>query len=298
MMILVTGGSGFVGSHLLPKLVEAGYEVRCLVRNEAGAEKVKQCSVDIIMGDVTDADSVKPAMSNIDVVIHMVGILIGRDWTHFDSVNVQGTRNTIEAARQAGINRFIHIGVLGASINSKYQYFHSKWQGEEAVRASGLDYTILKPSVMFGPGAGFINAILRSVKILPLVMPIAGPGKTLFQAIWVEDVVSCLIRAIEGDKVDRSCEIGGPEQLSYEQIVDIVSQAANLKRSKLHIPLTLMMPVVTVLEKLMANPPVNVDGLRGLDIDVVTDLDSVERQFGFKPLPIEKGLDYLKPPCT
>jgi NADH dehydrogenase len=276
-------------------LVKAGYEVRCLVLDEAGAEKVKSHSVDIIIGDVTDTSSIKPAMSGINIVIHMVGILTGRNWAHFDSVNVQGTKNVIKAARQGEIERFIHMGVLGASMNSKFHYFHSKWLGEAAVWASGLDYTILKPSVMFGQGAGFINAILRSIRMFPFLAPIAGSGKTLFQAIWVEDVVSCLIRAVEGDKVCQSCEIGGPEQLSYEQIVKIVSQAAGLKRIKMHIPLALMMPVVSVLEKLMTNPPVNVDGLRGLDINMVTDLDSVERQFGFKPIPIENGLNYLNP---
>jgi NADH dehydrogenase len=294
-MILVTGGAGFVGSHLIPRLVGTGEKVKCLDRSLARAETEKASGVEWVLGNVTDRQSLEQAMSGVESVIHLVAILRESKGATFDGVNVQGTKNVVQAALGAGVKRFIHIGALGAGPNPIYRYAYSKWQGEEAVRSSNLDYTILEPSVMFGTGAGFITRLVRSLKTFPFLAPIPGSGKTRFQTIWVEDVATCVLKALGGEKSRQTCRIGGPEHLTYEQILDAVIDALGIKCIKVHLPLLLMRPAVMAMEKVMSDPPVTLGELKQLEVDNTTDLDSVERQFGFKPLPLSQGLDYIKP---
>ena len=293
-MILVTGGTGFVGSHLVTRLVESGYEVRCLVRSWAKAEALKARGVELVLGDVTNPKSLKQAMPGVETVIHLVAILRESKVATFNGVNVGGTKNVILAALGSGVKRLIHIGALGANSNPRYRYIYSKWQGEEAVRSSKLDFTILAPSVMFGTGCGFTRELIGSIKMFPFLAPIPGSGKTRFQPIWVEDMVSCRLQALKGEKSGQTCALGGPEHLTYEQMLDAIMDTLGMKRIKVHLPLPLMRPAVMVMEKVLPNPPVTSGELRQLEVDNITDLDAVERQFGFKPLAFSQGLDYLK----
>lgn len=295
-MILVTGGTGFVGSHLVPRLAETGNRVRCLVRTPAKAETLQAHGVELVLGDVTNLSSLEQAMPGVDTVIHLVAIIRENKEVTFNRVNVQGTRNVVQAALRSGVKRFIHVSVLGANPNPKYRYTYSKWQGEEAVRSSHLDFIIFKPSVMFGRGAGLTDRLIQSLMIFPFLAPIPGSGEARFQPIWVEDVAACIVQALKGGKTGQTYEIGGPEHLTYQQMLDTVIHILGIKRIKVHIPLPLMRPAVMAMEKVMPNPPVTLVELGQLELDNTTALNSVERLFGFKPLALSHGLDYIKPP--
>jgi NADH dehydrogenase len=247
-----------------------------------------------VTGDVTDPASLKEALSGVESVVHLVAVLREGRGTTFNRVNVEGTANVVAAAREASVKRFIHIGAMGAGDMPRYAYFHSKWRGEEIVRASKLDFTIFKPGAMFGKGAGFIGKLANSLNMFPLLAPIAGSGRTRFQPLWVEDLATCILAALKGDKTGQTCEIGGPEHLTYEQIMDVVRAVMGKKRLKIHVPVVLMRPVVALMEKILGNSPVTSVELRALEMDNIGALDSVESQFGFKPLALAKGLDYLK----
>tara|TARA_B100000315_G_scaffold69103_1_gene62950 strand:+ start:574 stop:1461 length:888 start_codon:yes stop_codon:yes gene_type:complete len=293
-MILITGGTGFVGSHLVPKLFESGYEVRCLVRNWVKAETLKASSVELVLGDVTNRESLEQAMAGVETVIHLVAVIRESRSVTFNGINVGGTNNVVQAALSSGVKRLIHIGALGANSNPRYRYIYSKWQGEEAVRSSKLDFTILEPSVMFGTGSGLTTRLIGSIKMFPFLAPIPGSGKTRFQPIWVEDTVSCVLQALKGEKSGQTCELGGPEHLTYEQILDAVIDTLGAKCIKVHLPLPLMRLAVMVMEKILSSPSVTSGELKQLEVDNVTDLNAVERQFGFKPLALSQGLGYLK----
>jgi NADH dehydrogenase len=293
-VLLVTGGSGFVGSHLLPQLVEAGYQVRCLVRLPGEAKLVEAMGAAAVTGDVADPDSLKVAFNGVESVVHLVAVLREGRGATFNRVNVEGTGNVVTAAREASVKRFIHIGAMGASDMPRYAYFHSKWQGEEIVRVSTLDFTIFKPGAMFGKGAGFIDKLVKSVNMFPFLAPIAGSGRTRFQPLWVEDLATCILAALEGDKIGQTCEIGGPEHLTYEQILNAVVAIMGKKRLKIHIPVMLMRPTIGLMERILGDPPVTGVELKALEMDNIGVLDSVENQFGFKPLELAKGLGYLK----
>lgn len=292
-MILVTGGSGFVGNHLIPELVRQGFSVNCLVLNEKEAEKVKALGVGATIGNVADASSIKGSAKDAEAIIHMVAILRERGKATFEAVNVKGTENMLKEAKDASVKRFIHMGILGANPNPKYRYLHSKWKAMQKVGKSGLEYTIFKPSVMFGKGAGFTEALLRSINMFPFIAPVAGSGKTMLQPIWVGDVVSCLIEAVKGKCLNETCEIGGPEQLTYKEMMQVVMEASSIKKPKVHIPIPLMRPAVILMEKLSSNPPITKDELDALGLDNLTEIDAVQKQFGFMPMDIKEGLKYL-----
>ncbi|MDP4279058.1 MAG: NAD(P)H-binding protein [Dehalococcoides mccartyi] len=148
--VFVSGGSGFVGGHLLPRLAENGFKIRLLVMNEAEAKRVKTPGVEFVYGTVNDLPVLMESMKDIFAVIHLVAILRENKDITFEKVNIEGTKNMLAAADQNGVKRFIHMGILGASADPRFTYLHSKYLAEEAVSKSGLDYSILKPSVMFG----------------------------------------------------------------------------------------------------------------------------------------------------
>ncbi|MFA7186981.1 NAD-dependent epimerase/dehydratase family protein [Dehalococcoides mccartyi] len=293
--VFVTGGSGFVGRHLLPRLAENGFKIRLLVMNETEANRVKTPGVEFVYCTVNDLPVLMDSLKDVFAIIHLVAILRENKNATFAEVNIEGTKNILAAATENGVKRFIHMGILGASADPRFTYLHSKYLAEEAVRHSGLGYSILKPSVMFGPGAGFINALIRSFKPYPFIAPVAGNGKTRLQPIWVEDVVSCLLKMLEGEKIHQSVQIGGPQIFTYDQVLSAVMQAMRIKKPRLHVPVGLMRPLVWLMERASSNPPITMPELKALSVDNITVEDAVKREFGFDPKPLSEGLDYLKP---
>jgi uncharacterized protein YbjT (DUF2867 family) len=295
-MILVTGANGFVGSHVVPRLVgEVGAPVvRVLVRPKADTAALKITGVNIVHGNVTDPESLRAAMKDIETVIHLVAVPIERGRQSFEGVNVNGTRNVAGAAREAGIKRFIHMSALGASNDSRYPYTYSKWLGEEAVRASGLDYTILQPGAQFGEGDGFFSAFAGLIGLSPLIFPSPGRGDTVFQPIWVEDVATAVVKSLaDVQTIRQTIEFGGPEHLTYDQMVRAVLQTMGKKRRIVHVPIPLLR-VPLFFFGLLPYPPVDSGQLDLLNVRNATELDATERRFGFKPKRLSEGLDYLK----
>ncbi|ADJ25666.1 NAD-dependent epimerase/dehydratase [Dehalogenimonas lykanthroporepellens BL-DC-9] len=293
-MILITGASGFVASHLIPRLHKDGHRLRCLVTSEAEGSHIQAPGAELAVGNVADPDSLRSAMAGVDTVIHLVAIIRESKRATYHQVNVVGTQNVVNAAREAGVKRFIHMGILGASADPRYTYLHSKWLGMEAVRNSGLDYSILQPSVMFGQGAGFIASLVRSVNMVPFIVPIAGNGKSRLQPIWVGDVVTCVMKLVAGEKSGESCPVGGPEIMTYETMLDELLRAMGKKQLKIKIPRPLMLPAVAVMDKLFSNPPISMAEFKSMEIENTTDPDAVEKQFDFKPMPLRDGLGYLR----
>jgi uncharacterized protein YbjT (DUF2867 family) len=293
-MILITGASGFVASHLIPQLRKSGQSLRCLVTNEAEGTRIKAPGAELAIGNVTNPASLRTAAEGVDTIIHLVAVIRELKNATFESINVIGTKNMIEAAKAAGVKRFIHMGALGATPDPKYKYLHSKWLGMEAVKNSGLEFSILQPSVMFGEGAGFIASLVRSVHLAPFIVPIAGDGKSKLQPIWVGDVASCVMKLVAGEKIGRGIEIGGPEIMTYEAMMDEILKAMGEKRTKIHVPRWLMRPGVAVMDALLSNPPITMVEFNSMEIPNITDPDSVEKEFGFKPMPLRDGLGYLK----
>lgn len=295
MKILITGVMGFVGSHLAERLAAEGHAVRGLVRKPgARGHLAPDVRVELVPGDVTRPETLPGAMQGIDAVVHLVAIPYESGAATYDRINAQGTRNVVQAAQTAGVKRFIHQSALAADSKSPYGYLRSKGQGEDAVRVSPLDWTILRPSVLVGPEDEFANALARWLVITPLAFPLVGDGQARFQPLWIQDMVTIMSKALaETRTVHQTYEVGGPEHLTYEAIVKQILFALHRRRALMKVPVPLMRPVIKTMEVVLPKPPATTSLLDLLNVDNTTSLDSVERNFGFKPRRFAEVISYL-----
>ena len=289
-MILVTGSTGFVGRHIVRQLVSKGKELKCLARTSSDLSMLKGLNVEICYGDVTNQGSLEVVLENVETVIHLVAIIRETRQATLEGVNYLGVRNLVQAAKMSNVKRLIYMSNLGAGPDRRFPLLYTKWQGEEEVRKSGIEYTIFQPSVMFGRGDGFITVLAGMVKGLPLV-PVVGSGRTRFQLISVDDVATCVAKALENKQtINRTIPLGGPEYLTFEDIIDMVIQTLRLRRLKLHIPMSMMRPIVWTMGRVLPRPPLTSVQLAMLNQDNITDVDTVEKVFGFKPVSLQEKI--------
>ncbi len=217
-MILVTGGSGFVGGHVVHALREQDRPVRCLVRDVRKAEKLRNWGCELVEGDVTDPTSLHRAVDSVDVVVHLVAIRQGKP-QQFQRIMVSGTRDLLKLAKEGGAKRFVFMSALGTSEETKdvVPYFGAKWQMEQDVQESGFPYVIFRPSFIFGRDGGILPTFRRLAKIAP-VTPIIGSGKQRIQPIWVDDVAAYFAKAIDHEPAtNRIFELGGPDVVTWNE---------------------------------------------------------------------------------
>ncbi|MFH1559958.1 MAG: NAD(P)H-binding protein [Chloroflexota bacterium] len=293
-MILVTGATGFVGRNVVKALRTRGKEVRCLVRTPARGRAVADYHVEMAYGDVLSLSALKEAMRGIDTVVHLVAIIREKRNESFDLINRRGTEIVVQAAREEEVRHFVHVSAIGAQNNPVYPYLYSKWQGEQAVISSGLTYTIFRPSIQFGEGDEFINTLAGVVKAFPLV-PVAGSGKVRLQPISAEEVGAMISLVVDNPHFSgRTIEIGGPDHLTYDEIVDIIRRTLKARRLKAHLPLSLMKGLIRIMEAVTPHPPATASQLELLALDNVTDVDSVEKTFKVKPRSLEGNIRYIR----
>lgn len=295
MKILITGITGFVGSHLAERLAAERHTVRGVVRDPNRRGHLKSnVRVELAQGDITRRDTLTAAMQGMDAVAHLVAIPFEKGGATFRAINVNGTRNVVLAAEAAGVKRFIHQSALAADPKSPYAYLRSKGEGEDAVRASRREWTIFRPSVLVGPEDEFVNALARWLVITPLAFPLVGNGQARFQPLWIEDMVTLMVQALNQPRtIHQTYEVGGPEILTYEAMVKQILFALHRQRMLLKIPVPLMRPVIQGMEIVLPKPPATTSLLELLKVDNTATLDSVEKNFGFKPRRFAEVISYL-----
>ena len=295
-MILVTGGTGFVGSHLIKRMRQEGIPVRAIVRDPDKARALNNLGVDVVKGDVSDTDSLEKATIGVERIIHLVGIIQEVAGATFQRVHVDGTRNLLDAARKSGVRHFFYQSALGTRPNAKSEYHKSKWAAEELVRASGISFTILRPSLIYGPGDQFTIRLSEMIRLSP-VLPVIGSGRSKVQPIFIDDVATCIVTAVTSDCcLNEIYEIGGPDQLTYEEVTVAIADAMGVKRPTLHLPLFFMKSMATVLKAVLPKPPVTTDQLIMLQEDTVCTMRDIRDAFGIEPLGFREGLEkFIRP---
>ena len=292
-MILITGGTGFVGRHLVRRLCGAGEAVRCLVRpGSPGLEWLQLHPIEVVAGHPLDADAVTTACQRIRQIIHLAApIHEGRDAV-VERIHREGMALLLEGARAARVERFLMVSPLGTGSSSGLPFLRSRGWAEDQLRESGIPFVILQSSLMFGLGDRLISGMIRLLQRTGLLL-IPGTGKTMLQPIWVGDVVSCLLRALRGEEaLDRTIPIGGPQHLTYEEIADQVGKMLNIPRVKVHLSRRAVAWVTRLLEGLGLNPFLGYRHLELLEVGTITALDAVRRSFGFQPMPLIEGVAY------
>jgi len=291
-LILVTGASGFVGGHVVHALRAAGKDVRALVRDRRKAGRLETWGATLAVGDMTDAVSLRTAVGECDAVVHLVAVRQGRE-ERFRKVMVQGTADLLAAAHAAGVRRFVHMSALGTSEATKdlVPYYRAKWDTEQLVKASGLDYVVFRPSFVFGRDGGILPTFVKLARLAP-VTPIIGSGRQRIQPIWVEDVAHYFARSIDLDVAKgRTFELGGPDVVSWNEFWERLKRVRRIRRPSLHVPVGLMRVNALVTERLPGDIPLTNDLLTMLEQgdNVVTDTSAVET-FGLPLVPLDEQL--------
>jgi NADH dehydrogenase len=293
-VILVTGATGFVGPKIAHALREQDRPVRCLVRTPSAspAGTLAAWGCELVQGDMTDAGSLRQAVEGCEAVVHLVAIRQGRE-EQFRRVMEQGTRDLVTAAKDAGVRRFVLMSALGTSEETKdlVPYYHAKWESEQAVTGSGLDYVIFRPSFIFGREGGILVTFRRLAKLAP-VTPVIGSGKQRLQPIWVDDVASYFAAGIDkSEATGHIFELGGPDAVTWEEFWARLKRSLGVRRPSVHVPMALMRANALLTERLPGNIPLTRDLLTMLERgdNVVTNDDAV-RTFGLPLLTLDEQL--------
>jgi uncharacterized protein YbjT (DUF2867 family) len=290
-MILVTGGTGFIGPHVVHALRARDLPVRVLVRDLARGGRAKSWGAELVQGDVTDPASLRRAVAGVDAIVHLVAIIKGSP-ADFERVMAQGTRDLVAAAQEAGVRRFVLASALGLDERTKdtVPYYRAKWEMERAVEGSGLEHVIFRPSFVFGKDGGVLPTFVRLARFAP-VTPIVGPGTQRLQPIWVEDLAEYYAHAIDHPTAaSRTFEVGGPDAPTWNEFWARLKRVLGARRPSLHVPFGFMRVQAALTERL-PGAPVTRDQLTMLALgdNVVTSNDAVET-FKLPLVPLDEQL--------
>lgn len=291
MTVLVTGATGFIGPHVVHTLRARDLAVRALVRKPSRASRLKAWGAELAEGDVIDPSSLRAACAGVDAVIHQVAIIKGARH-EFERVMTQGTRNLVAAAQEAGVRRILLASALGLDERSKdaVPYYGAKWEMERAVRESGVEHVIFRPSFVFGKDGGVLPTFVRLARFAP-VTPIVGPGTQKLQPIWVDDVAEYYSHALDlPQAAGRTFELGGPDAVTWNEFWERLKRVLGARRPSVHVPFAVMRVQAALTEKL-PGAPVTRDQLTMLALgdNVVTSHDAVET-FQLPLVPLDEQL--------
>jgi len=290
--VFVTGGTGFVGRNVVRALLAHGFLVRCLVRPGSEADLRGFEAIDRVPGDVLEPRDLVASAEGCSAMVHLVGIIRERRarGVTFERLHVQATANMLAVARDASIKRYLQMSALGTRAAARAPYHETKWRGEEAVRASGLDWTIFRPSVIFGPGDQFCSVFARMIRRFP-VIPVLGSGAYPLQPVAVEQVAEGFARALRvGASIGQTYEVAGPAPATFLEILDQIGAALGRPRvRKVRVP----MGAVKIMTRLLQGLPffpVTMDQIHMLEEGHGTDPARFYADLDIRPEPFPAGL--------
>jgi uncharacterized protein YbjT (DUF2867 family) len=296
-LIFVTGATGFVGRALLPRLAEAGHQVRCLIRPSRKSPRLPHgVPVQVSITTLDDERGLRAALTGVDTIIH----LAGAEWRGLAgdlmAVDIAGTRQLLEAARSAGVGRFVYLSHLGADRASAYQVLKAKGIAEEFVRQAGVPFTVVRSAMLFGADDIFVNSMAAMIKLSPGIFLMPGDGRTSLQPLWVDDLATCLEWSLADDSyLDRTLEIGGPEFVTLAGMIDTVMEVLGVRRRVVPVRPAYLRGLAWFVEQLLPRSPLTTRWLDYLAISRTCELTSVTRYFGLKPVRFIPGnLAYLR----
>jgi uncharacterized protein YbjT (DUF2867 family) len=297
MKILVTGSTGYVGHYVVKALLEAGHVVVSVSRDAgktktaSGAKLEVFGNVEYRMGDIANGNGLKEAMTGVDAVVHLVGIIAEKGLQTFQRVHIDGTRNVLEAAKAAGVKRYLHMSALGASANAVSGYSSSKFQAEELVRASSLDWTIFRPSLVFGVGDDFFGHVLRNLVSQAPIVPQIGDGMFLFRPVWVGDVATSFKQSLEKpETIGKIYDLVGPTEYTFKQLSALMQTVLGSKKPVVAVPLPIMDIMVPLMNIIPAIAPITKDQYAMLKAGNTGNPDIMNQNFQLEGRKLEQEL--------
>jgi uncharacterized protein YbjT (DUF2867 family) len=295
--VVVTGAAGLVGTHLCRQLVKAGWKVRGIVRDTAkAAARIGDLRLEILEADIRDAAAMRSALTGAGALVHLAAIAIEKPGESYEATNTDATGVLLDAAQAAGVRRVVYMSQNGASSASRYPFLKSKGIAEDKVTTSGLQWTVLKPSVIFGPEDEFVNVLARMVRLSPVVFPLPGGGVARFQPIAVDDVGRAVLKCLDDSATVRGTyAIGGSTPLTLKEMTERIFVAMNTSRILVNMPISALRPLVAVAEKMLPRPPVTTGLLALLEMDNVVPENDLTTKLGIDPIPFApEELLYLR----
>jgi len=295
--VLVTGAAGLVGIHTCRELSKNGWQVRALIRDPArAAMALGQLPVEFRVGDVRDASTLRSALSGCGAVVHLAAIAIEKKGESYRESNTAATERLISAARAQNVQRIIFMSQNGADSRSPFPFLHSKGVAQDSVKTSGLRWTVLRPSVIFGPEDQFVNVLGRLIRLTPKIFPLPNGGKARFQPIAVDDVARVVRLSLEKkETVNQSYELGGAVPLTLREMTERILTAMGTNRKLVSIPVKVLRPVVALAQRVLPNPPVTSSLLDLLALDNTVSHNALTENFKIVPIPFAADeLQYLR----
>lgn len=293
--VFLTGGTGFVGSCVARRLRNHNHRVRALVRSPDKATPLTAQGVEVVLGDITQPRSLDEAVDGCDTVVHLVGIIREKLPATFEAVHTRGTLRVLEAAERCGVKRFVHMSALGARAEGT-TYQRTKFEAEELVRRSGIPSLVIRPSVIVGPGGGFMELLLGMLRLSP-VIPVIGDGQYRLQPTDVEDVAMAFVQAVgRNDSLEGSFDIGGPHKLTYNRLLDIICEEFAWRRRRLHFPVGMVRPFVDLASNWRLPTPITSQQLTMLlEENIIRgDTNTLREVFGIEPTTLRSVLQRFR----
>lgn len=287
--VLITGAAGFIGRRLAVLLGE-DYAVRCLVRDVARAKALLPPTAELVRGDMTDAASVRSALTGVDAVVHLAALK--SDESSIFAVNVGGAHNLVSACKAAGVRRVVNVGSQASRLARRGAYGDTKALSDEILDASGLDVTTLLPSLVYGPrDPGAFGKLARVTASAPFI-PVIGDGTVRFQPIHVDDVCRVIAGCLREPKtVAKKYDVGGPETITLDGLLDLIGATLGKRPVKVHLPEWAAMIIARVLAPFFTKAPLSVSNVLG-SVQSAPDADyaAIFNELGFKPRTLAEGI--------
>lgn len=292
--VLVTGAAGFIGVHTVRALRSRGCSVRALVHRPSRSPAAGEGGIEVIIGDILDAACVERAVAGSGGVVHCAAMIRAGEKELLHRTNVEGTRALVAACERLGVKSFVFMSTPQVEGPLETAYGVSKRAAEDVLRGSSLDWTILRPVLVYGPGDAKDLTLMARLAFRSPVVPILGSGRELVQPVYVSDVAAAAVRALEKDVSKRKTfDVAGPHPLSLNAFIDAAARVAGRRCLKVHIPLRLGMAAAFLLEKLQRRPVLTREVVRRIGADKTGDVAPLCRDLGVSPISIEEGLRNL-----
>ena len=295
-MILLTGGTGFIGQALTRQLVETGHQVRILLQPSPRTPRLPTgVPVEVAVTGLSDVRGLRAAMRGVDAVYHLAGGEGEGGRADLQAIDIEGTRNLAEAAADARVGRIFYLSHLGADRAAGFPVLKAKGIAEDYLRKSGVPFTIMRGSILFGPGDEFTTGLAILLATAPGFLPLPSKGETLIQPLWIEDLVTCLVWALDNpETVNQTYDIGGSEYLSLRQVVKSIMDVTHQPRLMVNWPTQSMRALTIIMEFIYPRFPTSIFWLDYLAVNRTCPVDTIPRIFGLMPARFASRLDYLR----